>query len=173
MIRYIVSMVCVALVVAFVGYATTSFVPPAPTGPEPIIIWGQTTVDGATTTTPECVRVPGWAGAASVGCGTALSAYYYLPQAVVLTGAHVVVKTAGDSGYECDIELWHDGIVHADSVTASIVNGAVGDIVTAVWPSITLAADERIGAYVISGAGQDCSGTVDPILQITFFGMWL
>ena len=153
--------------------ATVNYRPTAPPPDGPIIIWAQTTVDGATSTTPECVRVPGWAGASSIGCGTALSAYYYLPQAVVLTGAHVVVKTAGDSGYECDIELWHDGIVHADSVTASIVNGAVGATVTAVWPSITLAADERIGAYVISGAGQDCSGTVDPILQITFFGRWL
>ena len=153
--------------------ATVNYRPTAPPPDGPIIIWAQTTVDSVTTTTAECVRVPGWSGATSQSCGTVLSSYYYLPQAVVLTGVHVVVKTIGDAGYECDIELWHDGIVHADSVTASIVNGAVGATVTAVWPSITLAADERIGAYVISGAGQNCSGAANPILQITFFGRWL
>jgi len=164
MIRYIVSLVLVGMLFAFVSYGGTSFVPPTTT---PVLLhyWQYNGIDN----TAECVRADRAGNSNTVPC-TDSSVLLKMPSSGVVTKViyRMWVQTP-TAGIDCDISLRIAG-VNVGTVW-TLDTEVVGDSV-AINQSAPFAAGDLLQLYVEDGAGGTCNQVTDAWIVAQAYGYY-
>jgi len=157
MIRYIVSMVCVALAVAFTGYAVTGFVPPVQS-PSMLMSWQLGGID----TSGECARNHTNATTrqgSGFACDSSNSWVVAAADGFV-TGfaAPNMLKTSATAGIDCDLQILVNDVATGTVININDTNKVAGD-----WQAqnFAITAGDEIEVQSVDGSGGTCNQTTD------------
>ena len=163
MIRYLVSMVCVALAVAFTGYAVTGFVPPAY---QSVLI--HTFPYNAIDNTDECFRAFKDGQSNSAACSDIDTLFRMSSPGVVTKVIYRPAVQTPTVGIDCDISL---RIAGANVGTVWTLDTEVPGDVIEIAENSSFAAADLLQIHVADGGGT-CNQATDAWLIIQVYGYY-